>query len=253
MSYVNQNIEDMTNNYSTRFANIKNYILYSLGWPLVKIELMENHINLAICEALTKYYKNAALDYNLVVAPVNGGLVDIPIDINKAMISDVVIPASTLDSYARGFGAQISDEFGVYNMSTEYSRLLLDFDMARYYMYTQRLEDFRNLTGTKPGWIFLNGKIQLTPTDIEANEVGIIYKRMSSDEDIDQQDWIKDYALARATLMLGHVRSKFSGFQSSNANIAVDGEALKSQAREDLEKLNEKLNGMRAPLPILKG
>ena len=169
------------------------------------------------------------------------------------MIRDVIFPQQDLDAYSRGFGTQIADDFGVYTMNSASAQLLIDFDMTRYYMYLSRLEDFRNITGTKPGYTFLNGGIQITPADLSVNEVGILFKAMPSDNDLDQQYWIKEYAMARTMHMLGMVRSKFSGFQAANSNIAADGEALKTEAKETMAKLLTDLGQMREPLPILKG
>lgn len=249
--YVDQNIEG--SGYDDRFKNVKDYVLYSLGWPLVAVEVNENHVKLAIIEAVTKYYRTAALHMAMRVVPVSDGIAEVPADISKTMIRDVILPLEALDAYSRGFGAQIADDFGVYNMTSEHSRLFMEFDMTRYYLYLSRLEDFRNITNTRPSWTILNDKIQIMPEDLTLSRVGILYKDMPSDDDLDQQMWIKEYALARTKHMLGTIRSKFSGFQAANSNIASDGAELKAEAKEEMTRLLESLDGQREPLPILKG
>jgi hypothetical protein len=58
------------------------------------------------------------------------------------------------------------------------------------------------------------------------------------------KQWIRDYTLALATIVLGRVRSKIKTLPIPGADLQLDGEELISQGREDKEKLLESLRSM---------
>jgi len=61
-------------------------------------------------------------------------------------------------------------------------------------------------------------------------------------DDLYEEDWIKDYATALSKKTLGLVRRKFSNFQSiGNTGISLDGDSLLSEAKDELEDLEERL------------
>ena len=248
--FIEQNVNDIQ--YENRFQNIKDYILLSFGYPLVRIELTNEHIKMAIIEAVTLYYQNAALDADLREVMVSGNQAEIPSDINPRHILDVIFEKQTLDNFARGFGIQVSDDLGIYTLGDASRSPLFNFDYVRYYQYLEKLEDFKRITGTRPEWNIVNKEIHLSPRNITTSRLGILYKSMPTDNDLDQLTWIKQYATARAKHILGTIRSKMSGFQASNVNIAVDGADLKSEAKEEMEKLRTELDGMRMPLGLMQ-
>jgi len=61
-------------------------------------------------------------------------------------------------------------------------------------------------------------------------------------EDLYGRHWIIDMTVAMTKQTLGLIRRKFSQFQSiGNSGISLDGESLISEAREEIDKLNEEL------------
>jgi len=54
--------------------------------------------------------------------------------------------------------------------------------------------------------------------------------------------WVLDYSTALCKKNLGLVRRKFAGFQAiGNMNVQMDGDALMSEANEEITKLDEQL------------
>lgn len=251
MSYISQNVNDYTN----RFANLRMHILYSLGYPLTRVELTEQHIDIAIIDALTRYYDRAAYDLDMRIVPVGAdNVVPIPQDINPIKIENVIFNASVVDSFTRGmFVAGTEDALGKYVLPQySWNNLLDQFDMVGYYLFLKRMEDFKDLVGIERHWEILNGKIYLFPVDAELEQIGIVYRRVESDTEVETNVWIKDWALAKAKHMLGTIRSKMSGFTTAGGNIAADGDALKTEAKEEMTALLEQLNGLQKPLPLLQ-
>jgi hypothetical protein len=58
------------------------------------------------------------------------------------------------------------------------------------------------------------------------------------------KQWIRDYTLALATIVLGRVRSKLKTLPIPGADLQLDGEELVTQGREDKEKLLDDLRTM---------
>ena len=55
------------------------------------------------------------------------------------------------------------------------------------------------------------------------------------------RQWIRQYAIALATELLGHVRSKFAAVPIPTGDLQLDGESLVSQGREDQGRLRDQL------------
>ena len=280
---INPNIESPQ--YVNGYKNLKNYILLNLGYPLVRVELTDHHINQCIIDAITYYTKYGfdAIEYKYIIAYPNGdGTVDLPDDpdyqnmpavpadpfnnpnpepvtikLKTSSIVDVIFFSTTLDRLAKAlFTGGLAGGFEDYviplsNYVSGDSSVLDSFDITNYYLYTMKLEDFKKAVGVNQTWEILNDKIQLYPKDFRWNDpVGILYKPAITEAMAEQEMWIKNFALACAKTMLGRIRLKLSGFNSGGINIAADGESLLSEGKEEKEKLLEELKFMGPPLPF---
>lgn len=57
--------------------------------------------------------------------------------------------------------------------------------------------------------------------------------------------WIRDYSLAQLKMILGEARSKYaSGLPGPNGNVVLNGDALKSEALQELERLEIELQNL---------
>ena len=54
--------------------------------------------------------------------------------------------------------------------------------------------------------------------------------------------WIKDYTLATCKYMLGEARSKFATIAGPQGGSALNGDALKSEAQAEMEKLEQEVS-----------
>jgi hypothetical protein len=60
-------------------------------------------------------------------------------------------------------------------------------------------------------------------------------------QDTYAKQWLKDYTLATAKQMLGEARSKFTSIAGPQQAIQLNGNDLKSSAKEEIEKLDKEL------------
>lgn len=253
--YINQDVNG--SEYTNHYTNLKNYVLYSLGYPLVRVELTEEHIRTAIIDALTMYHRYATVDYSFLHISITENPFDMPAGLNKELIVDILFPSSFFDSLGSGIAAggfvgefegsviPVFNQQGIINIFTQ-------FNLPLYYAYLQRLEDIKRIVGIDKMWEVLDNKIYLFPINQPVQDVGILYKGTLTESEAEEQIWIKRYALACAKQMLGTIRSKFSGITAAGSNLSADGEALKTEAAAEKDKLEIELKGMQRPLPILQ-
>jgi hypothetical protein len=63
-------------------------------------------------------------------------------------------------------------------------------------------------------------------------------------QDVYAKQWLKDYALATAKMMLGEARSKFGSIAGPGSPITLNGTALLSAGKDELEKLDKELENL---------
>lgn len=254
MSYIDQRVDSPQ--YAGKFQVIKDYVLMSLGWPMVRVELEDRHITLAIIEAITMWYKKSGtVEYDLRVVAPDGNIVAVPDDIRPVTIRDVIFAPEMVDTFSRGLiMSGDEDDIGRYVFPVQgWMNLLDNFDMVGYYLFTQKLEDFRKLLGIEKMWDFQGPRnIVLFPAGAKFSQVGILYRAVPEDIEIEAEQWIKEWALAKSKHMLGTVRSKMSGFQVAGGNVSSDGDALKAEAKEEMAALRQELDSYQRPLPIMQ-
>ena len=74
--------------------------------------------------------------------------------------------------------------------------------------------------------------------------------------DIYASPWLADYSLAEAKGILGEAYRKFGSLPGAGGGIALKGDALKAESREDIDKLLESIRNMEegnAPLGFIIG
>lgn len=134
----------------------------------------------------------------------------------------------------------------------------------KYHRYTNQLEvqpappsgnslsvkdsNGNTITVDSPGFILVRSfMIEGTHYNNMATSNSTNYKRLgkyssTSDANFYTSDWIFDYALAECKILLGRIRSKFAQFTSiGNTGIALDGDQLISEGKEEKTALDETL------------
>lgn len=249
-------------------AELRERIKRDLGHPYVKVELTDDHLDDAISDALEKWEEwaigNAIKEYYFTI-PLSAGQDTYTL---PNYITDVTGYSS--DSWSTGINTLFTMENFLYNqgildpqnfsngggmigyqIAMDYIETLERYMPEKYYYRysrknrklilspTPELKDVRNINGTPwnfagylmvkcfayegsfvPGWQY---------TDFESASCG--------------EGWVKNYAIAKSKITLGGIRRKFSNFNSvGNTGIALDGESLVSEGKEEVDKLMEELD-----------
>jgi hypothetical protein len=76
-------------------------------------------------------------------------------------------------------------------------------------------------------------------------EIGLHVYMMQPDEvllqDAYARPWLEDYTTAQCKLMLGEARSKFGSLAGPQGGITLNGDAMKSEANAEMERLDKEL------------
>lgn len=254
--YIEQDVNAAV--YDSAFDNLKKYILYSMGYPVIRIELTTEHLVTAIVDAIQIFYNYYAVDVGMEVVSVPSTLiVDIPATINKKFIKEVIFPhdafTATAKRYALGelTGAVYLSGGETYVGGGDLS-IIKNFDLANYYLHVQALENIKRILAIDKLWDIVDNKIHLYPKDTNISQIGIIYGQLDSLSQMEQEPWIKSWSYSRSKFILGTIRSKMSGMSFPTGSFQTDGEQLKTEAQTEMDKLMEDIKQMRRPLPLMQ-
>lgn len=236
---------------SPNWNDLREYILMSLGWPIIKVELTEEQLNSAIHSALIKYHDYSPLELNVTVATINdGGWVDIPDSVPIRLIRDVIFQVQGTSNFNATFDVLTSfasNESGIGVNIYQFNQ----FDVSAYAAMFKQLEDIKRTLGIDKHWEILNGKIKVYPSRLMTDsytKIGILHGDIVIPEELETSGFMREYSTAKAKTMLGMVRRKFSGFSFAGGGGTSDGAELISEGKEEMEKLLEnRKNDIRPP------
>lgn len=236
--------------YAKVFQNLKNYILGQFGYPLLRVQLTDEHLVMAIIDAVQEYCNHVALEFKITTVATTGNIIDIPEGVDIMHIHDVIMENDTIGLATGSAITQALRVGGVSFVVPYNSNVFSGFDIVEYMSYTQHLEDIKKITGIDKTWEIIGGKIHIYPVGaVDNKNVGILHSDIPPLKDFEQVPWIRDFATAKAKHILGTIRSRFSGMQMPGGGLAGDGEALKAEAKEEKQALMEEIRKRRAPLP----
>lgn len=234
-----------------------------LGAPIVKVELDPQQIIDHIEYTRSKYIKwavgNVTQEFYFTLM-LSGGVTEYDLDIVSPGITEVIGYSTntagsihtlfTMENYLYNSG--VYDQMLMRSGGDGYS--MVSYHIARDFMETVRRYIVDQYTFTYHAY---SNKLEIHPTPPTGGSVtvnGIVYdspgwvlcrafKVDAEDGDIYKNDWFIDYLTALCKISLGRIRSKFANFQAvgSNVSLAMDGDSLISEGKEEITNLDEKL------------
>lgn len=220
----------------------KSYILGSLGYPTVRVELTDYQIKLSIDDAVSKIYYNlpaATTQFMVFNASANQNLYELPPHIINN-ISYVVYKKNLLTMIQQSN----SLEFDVFLRYFTDTFVFSDFSVGEYLLTMQHMEMIKKVLSNDGSWQVINNKwLQLTPCPVLTPEPVIVEYRALDSDTIHPyfRNWIYRYALARAKGRLGRILRKYKVLPSPGGGATLDGEALVEEAKEEEQLLTDEL------------
>lgn len=231
--------------------DIRDYVLLMLGAPVVKIELDQQNLDLAVDQSLKIFEDYAGreyFDYYTFRSVPGKSVYKLPDDVG--MVRNVfykeqgsfAFQASDLDGaipleYFYPGGAYSSIQGGLIDpVQPIWGR------MGEWVLYKQYEQMFSRVSSNIGGWEWVSdlGYIKLYPTPCKGQLVIVHYLQKCKDwKEVTQA--MQEGALAHAMIMLGHIRGKYASPPGPGGGMQLDGEYLKTKGWELKQQWQEEL------------
>jgi len=236
------------NETETEKQKVVDYIKTSLGDGMIDVELDPKHYDLAIDIALRKYRQRSQ---NSVEE--SFGYLTLQTDVNEYQLAPEVMQVRQIfrrSIGSRSGGGDGGTLFEPFNLAYSNTYLLSSSNMgglATYMMFSQ----YQNLVGKMFGsfinfdWNSVTKKLRITQRPRGEENVLLWMYNYKPDFILFQDTWagiwIRDYATARAKVILGEAREKFATIASPQGGTNLNGTALKSEGKAEMEILEQDL------------
>lgn len=240
---------------------IKDYVLHMLGAPVVKLEFDEQNLDFCVDQAMKVFEDYAGREYfsYYVFNTIPGkSIYEMPPDVG--MIRNVFyketgsfafqssdLQGSIPIEYFYPGGAYASIQGGLIDpIQPIWGR------MGEWVLYKQYEQMYSRTSSNLGGWEYLGGfgTIKLYPVPFRNQKVIVHYMQK-------QKDWaevtqaMQEGALTYAKEILGRIRSKYQSVPGAGGSVAMDGQQLLQEAREDRQKWFEDLIYKFGDLPYI--
>ena len=238
---------------------IKDYCMLMLGAPVVKLELDMQNLDLAVDQAMKifedyagrehfQYYIfNSVPGQSIYAMPPEVGIIrnvfyrEVPNNAFQASDLGGVIPIEYYTgSTGSIFGGMIDPVQPVYGK------------MGEWVLYRQYQQMYSRTSSAIGGWEFIDGlnAIKLYPVPYRVDKVVVHYLQKNKDwGEVTQA--IQEGALSFCKEQLGRIRSKYQNVPGAGGSVAMDGQSLIQEAREDRQKWFEDLIYKFGDLPYI--
>lgn len=233
---------------ATQKQEIFDYVYNMLGGGMIDVELDPSHYETALEKALTRFRQRSdnSVEESYVFLPT-------VIDQNEYVLPNEIIEVRRL--FRRSIGSRTGGGnggtmFEPFNLAYTNTYLMSGSTMgglATYDMFAQRQELVGRMFGSfiEFKWNTVTKKLTLLQRP-RAKENLLLYTynyRPAENLLVDYlvRQWIKDYTLASCKYMLGEARSKFSQIAGPQGGSTLNGDALKSEAQQEMEKLDNEV------------
>jgi hypothetical protein len=225
---------------------LKKEVQLLLGDQMIEVELDDEHLNLAIKTAIEKIRQRTT-----------GGVEESHVfftmqpDQNIYTMPEEVVEVEKL--FRRGVGANSTGGTNFDPFEAAFSNIYLlqagrTGGLATWDFFAQYQETIGRVFGSEINFIWKPSSHELELIRRPTTEEDVMAKVwMSKPEgylltDTYTGPWIREYATAKAKMMLGEARSKFpGGLPGPGGSVLLNGEQMKSEGMQEMERLEMEL------------
>lgn len=221
---------------------IRDYVLASLGHPVVRVELVDHQLKVCIDEAITE------LEYHAPHLTRQMAMIELTKGVGVYELPQSIIRNITYVTYKKNLLA-LQAQAGTLEFDFLLSffqgggNFLEGFGIGDYYLLQSTMETTRRILGQDGAFEILDGKfLQLHPTPV-VNDTAIIEFRGLNSETLSPKlrNWVQRFATACAKEILGQVRGKFNSVPGPGGGTQLNGATLMQQAMQEKEMLRQQL------------
>lgn len=236
------------------------YIKKELGFPVVNVELMDEHYIQCIDDAL-RIFNNwaSAIELRVAYNQSEAVVLDLGSSVRGVLEVKMLYPETTrsgsnadpeADAEEEGKSivgtSTISDRVNIFEMM--YRMVFPKFPISDWYMYRSFFEMFQKVRGTDPDWKWdkFNHKLYVDcwtgPYDIYyVVAADLTLDSINSGESAYLQMFL-DLVCARAKLMLARIRGKFgNSIPAPDGQISIDASDLRQEGMDKEKEVIERL------------
>jgi hypothetical protein len=233
---------------ATQKQEIFDYVHAMLGGGMVDVELDPVHYETALTKALTRFRQRSdnSVEESYMFMPT-------VIDQNTYTLPTEVMEVRQI--FRRSIGSRTGGGdggtlFEPFNMAYTNTYLLSSSKMgglATYDFFSQYQELVGRMFGSFIEFKWNTTSKQLTLLQRPRAEEDLllyVYNYRPDNELLNDylvKQWLKDYTLASCKYMLGEARSKFATIAGPQGGSTLNGDALKAEAQQEMEKLEEEV------------
>lgn len=224
------------------------YVKVMLGDGMIDIELDPIHLDVALERAFSKYRQrgDSSVEESYMFLTLEP-------DINTYILPKEVINVRQIFRRSIGSRTGMGDGgtlFEPFNMAYTNTYLLSSSNMggiATYEIFAQYQEMIGRIFGSFINYNYNQSTRKLTILQRpRAQEQVLLWTYnyrpdFTILEDIYAKQWIRDYTLATCKLMIGEARERFSQIAGPQGGTSLNGTAMKTEAKTDIEKLEKEL------------
>ena len=239
----------MATNLKTKKQEVFKYVELNLGGGMIDVELDPDHYETALQTALTKFRQKSdnSVEESYMFLPT-------VIDQNDYTLPSEVIEVRKL--FRRSIGSRTGGGgggtlFEPFNLAYTNTYLLASSNMGGLATYNA-FAGYQELVGRMFGsfiefkWNTSTKKLTLLQRPRAEEEILMyVYNYRPDFELLDDYlavQWIKDYTLAKCKYMLGEARSKFATIAGPQGGGQLNGDTLKNEAAQEMEKLEAEVS-----------
>lgn len=237
-------------NELTSRAIIIRDIQLKLGGGIVDLELDPEHYDYAINAALGRYRQRSqnAMEESFVFLDLqkDNAVYTLPNEVQEVRAvyrrNAATVAGATIDPFSMAFTNNIYLIQNPGQLGGTGAGMLATYDFATQYQELVGRMFGRDMLFT---WDTATKKLTLHRRII-GNEQVALHAYNTRPEDILFSDpyarpWLRDYAVAQCKMIMGEARSKFGSIAGPQGGITMNGDALKSEASAELERLETEL------------
>jgi len=219
-----------------------------LGGGMVDVELDSAHYELALSQALRKYRARSSRGVAEKFLPIQIEMErqDYQLPQNVVLVREVVL-RQTGTAGTSGTGVEF-EPFNTMYLNNMLLQNATNFaGLMNYEFYADRRELLARMFGGYVTFTFnQNDKTIMLHRKFRMDDQVYVWCWIERDDEDLLMDpyaspWLRDYAFAKAKFMLGEARSKFATIAGPQGGTSLNGDALKSEAQVDIDKLEEDL------------
>lgn len=240
-SKLNKNLLADEVEFSPFEQTIKDFILGRLGYPVVRVELTDFQLKLAIDESISH------LDYHAPFWMTQVAVFQTSGNVNTYVLPTHIANNLTYCAYKKSL-LSIQPQAGTleFDFFIKYFQdnfVFSDFSISDFYLLQTHLEMTRKVLSQEGTWDIINGNVlQLYPSPVRVEPVILVYRGLDSGTMHPYyKNWIQRYALAVAKGILGEIRGKYTSLPSPGGGATLNGADLAAQSLQEKALLKEEL------------